>query len=201
MLSPTIPPSPARDPFKKPGEAQPDVLGSLRFQDETAAPKVKAASGSVGLSLVNNEAIARAIKAMDDPFTLRRGGSSAPTSSGPRPSPGRGPALKVSLAERLAGVALNATWVQGPSRVAVIDGRVYRPGEALESTRTAPDPLIVAAVTPERVWIECQGERSELTFPEIARRPIATAAKPAAPRPVPRPSPRSNATKPRPRGR
>jgi hypothetical protein len=191
MLSPAIGAAPDRDPFKGLGEARPDVLAGLRHEGTTTRRKAgveagnqvgagnRAATKAEAMSLVENERIARVVEALGDALTLRLPiGAPGTSATGARPEP------KVDLAGLLARLDLNATWVQGPRRAAVINGRVYRPGEALEGTAGA----LVAEVLPGRVLLECQGGRAELTMPEVSGRPGAPAASPTGPRPAQAPS-------------
>lgn len=173
LLSPTIEPASARNPFKRPG----------------AAP-----SGRGGVKYVENEQITRVLKVLGDVFVLRR--ATPRVGTAPRP----GPMTKPNLAELLSTFSLSATWVQGPRRAAVINGRIYRQGDAMEAPAATPAPLHVAQVFPDRVLLECQGARAELRLPEQAERPSgpAVAAPPAPHRPTTpphRPGPRLRPTR------
>src|SRR6478672_3001023 len=56
QLSPTILPAPPRDPFKNPGEVQPNVLARLKFKERSAEhPGLNVNAGGDGLTFVENE--------------------------------------------------------------------------------------------------------------------------------------------------
>jgi hypothetical protein len=177
MLSPTIAAVPERDPFKSPGEAQPSVMAKLRIKGSTTGPNARSEAGNRGEGLTSgpNERIARVVEALGDALTLQRGNLPVTTA---RPAP------KVNMAALLAKLDLNATSVRGADRVAVINGRIYRQGEALEGTPS----VLLAQVLPDRVRLECQGARAELSFPEIIGNPHPSASVPTPPRPAPKPA-------------
>jgi hypothetical protein len=190
MLSPTITPAPERDPFKSPGEAQPSVLAKLRIKEPTTGPNARPVAGSQGGGSfpAQNDRIARVVEALGDALTLQRGTFPLSTAKA---------VPKVNLAELLARLDLNATSVRGADRVAVINGRIYRQGEALEGTPN----VLLAQVLPGRVRLECQGDRAELSFPEIHGSTPTPNSLPTAPRPAPKPARRGGGgrtpTKPR----
>jgi hypothetical protein len=101
---------------------------------------------------------------------------------------------KVEAAGPGADLVLNGTFLQGERRLAVINGRVYAPGEPLKGLDAARGRYVLAEVRPLAVVIDAPGRRLELSYrgPSSAppagpsRRPATTAGGAAPKRPVPR---------------
>jgi hypothetical protein len=143
LLSPAIEPAPDRDPFGATSQAQMDTP-----EDDKPA---KAAVGQHGAA-------------------PRTGPDSASGAGGTAPA-GKGHDPTKDLANALSGLALNATYIQGDRRIAVINGRPYAQGESLSVSNSTSDPYIVAQIHPYKVLFACQGESAELTYPDPARPP------------------------------
>ena len=67
-------------------------------------------------------------------------------------------------ADRPADLVLDATWIRGNRRLALINGQLCAPGEALTATRPATIPYVVRQISPHKVLIEHRGEMLELTY-------------------------------------
>lgn len=63
-------------------------------------------------------------------------------------------------------LTLNATFIQGPTRYASINGRLYRQGQLLDGTDDKANSLVIAQVTPMQVTLEANGNRYILAYPE-----------------------------------
>jgi hypothetical protein len=152
LLSPAIEPAPERDPFGGTSQAQMDDDES---EDDEPA---KAAAVPAGRQVVQHGTAPRTVP------------DSAPEASGTAPA-GKGPGPTKDKANALSGLALNATYIQGDRRIAVINGRPYAQGESLSISNSTSDPYIVAQIHPYKVLFACQGESAELTYPDSARPP------------------------------
>jgi hypothetical protein len=80
------------------------------------------------------------------------------------------------LIEVVQGLTLQATFLQGPDQIAVINGRIYRKGEHLSLNGDSGDrfsPLYVASVQPTKVILRAGGGSSyNLSYPnQFGRRP------------------------------
>jgi hypothetical protein len=107
-----------------------------------------------------------------------------------------------------ADLVLNGTFLQGERHLAMINGRVYAPGEALKGLDEARGRYVLAEVRPLSVVIDARGRRLELSYrgpsstPQAgaAKRPAVSAGKAALRPPAPRP-PAAKAPAGRPGGR
>ncbi len=85
-----------------------------------------------------------------------------PTTAGPGQEE---PATQRSIAEVLSSLALNATYIQGNQRLAMIDGRVYRQGEPLAIPgESVTEPCVVARIAADKVLIRHRGQTVELKY-------------------------------------
>jgi len=66
----------------------------------------------------------------------------------------------------LEGLTLNATFLQGRTQMAIIDGRIYEPGQNLVGANQEPSPLIVAQVLVNKVIFQAEGKRYFLGYPD-----------------------------------
>ena len=64
------------------------------------------------------------------------------------------------------GLTLNATFVQGKTQFASINGRLYERGQHLEGPGDETSLLVVAQVTPAEVVLEANGSRYRLGYPD-----------------------------------
>lgn len=69
------------------------------------------------------------------------------------------------LAE-ITGMTLNATFLQGRTQMAVIDGRLYRKGQSLTEDDDGKPPLILTEVFANRVILQAGRTRYALAYPE-----------------------------------
>jgi hypothetical protein len=83
------------------------------------------------------------------------------------------------LAEIIAGLSLDATFLQGKDQLAIINGRIYNKGQSLvfKGDEDKPQPtLVVVYVKPTSVILRGGGKNYVLGYPEqFGRRPSAVA--------------------------
>ena len=100
------------------------------------------------------------------PKPLRRGRQAGPGGQARgRPRRGRGRPVDPYLAI-VQGLTLNATFVQGKTQYASIDGRLYQRGQHLDGPGGGASNLVVAQVTPGEVTLEADHGRYRLGYPE-----------------------------------
>ena len=121
----------------------------------------------------------------DRPNTSAAGGSTARKASETAPSPrGRNPFMALFKPNRTAktgasqearvdpnralvkGLTLNATFVQGATQYASINGRLYRHGQHLDGPDDRATSLVITQVTPAQVTLEADGNRYALAYPD-----------------------------------
>ncbi len=64
------------------------------------------------------------------------------------------------------GLTLNATFVQGNTQYASINGRLYERGQHLQGPGDETSFLVLAQVTPAEVVLEANGSRYRLAYPD-----------------------------------
>ncbi len=64
------------------------------------------------------------------------------------------------------GLTLNATFVQGATQYASINGRLYRQGQHLDGADDRATSLVITQVTPAQVTLEANGNRYTLAYPD-----------------------------------
>jgi hypothetical protein len=159
LLRPTAPPPTERDPFGK----------SVRFElgetsDERPVPGKTTAGTTPATSPPGNPA---------NPGNPPRPGTTGAGQSAAAPAARLSPAEAAIIVEKtLAELVLNATLLSGDQRVAMINGRAYRPGDPVVAADAAAQ-LRVAEIHHHRVVLERQGKRVDLTF---ANQPTNTKA-------------------------
>ncbi|WP_165220493.1 hypothetical protein [Aquisphaera insulae] len=99
------------------------------------------------------------------------------------------------LMATVRGLTLNATFVQGRTQLASINGRLYRQGQRINGPDDAETPLAVAQVGPAHVVLVAGGTRYTLGYPEDLSAPNPAAA--SAPRGAASAPPRGRAAAPR----
>lgn len=62
-------------------------------------------------------------------------------------------------------LTLNATFLSGARRLAMINSKEYAEGDVLDQTDTQPKPPVVAKIFQHRVLLERQGRTAELHYP------------------------------------
>ncbi len=82
----------------------------------------------------------------------------------------------------LDGLTLNATFLQGPTQMAIIDGRIYEPGQNLVGADNAPSSLVVAQVLVNKVVFQAGGKSYFLAYPDQLASSNAGAGADNAPR-------------------
>ncbi len=82
----------------------------------------------------------------------------------------------------LDGLTLEATFLQGRTRMAIIDGRTYEPGQNLVAANDETSPLVVTQVFMNKVIFQAGSKRYFLAYPDPFAPSIATTEdEPAAP--------------------
>ena len=82
----------------------------------------------------------------------------------------------------LEGMTLDATFLQGRTQMAIIDGRIYEPGQNLVGANDEPSPLVVTQVFMNKVIFQADGKRYYLAYSDQLAPPTASAEdEPAAP--------------------
>ncbi len=66
----------------------------------------------------------------------------------------------------IKALTLNATFIQGSTKYASINGRLYRQGQRLDGLGEKTTSLVIAQVTPTQVTLEADGNRYTLAYPE-----------------------------------
>ena len=72
------------------------------------------------------------------------------------------------LVEIIAGLSLDATFLQGPDQIAIINGRIYHKGQRLDlpGDDESRPPLLVLFVKPTGVILRGDGKNYLLGYPE-----------------------------------
>ena len=101
-----------------------------------------------------------------------------PAPEAPEPDPSAAPDSD-PLAEVVAGLTLDATFLQGRDQIAIINGRIYNKGQSLSLPATGGEalpPLSVLFVRPTGVLLRGGGRNYLLGYPEqFIRKPEAAA--------------------------
>ena len=119
--------------------------------------------------------------------------SVTPTKSGSTPRPNTNPArgtpegaatpvetAEVEVDQPLTGLALNATFLRGSRRAAMINSQFYSEGETLEPSGPNIKPYVVAKIFQHHVLLERQGRTVELTYPSPPPNPDLESSKSVA---------------------
>ncbi len=132
-----------------------------------------------------------------DPFGMKvetpRAEAETPTKSGSTPRPNTNPArgtqegaatpvetAEVEVDQPLTGLALNATFLRGSRRAAMINSQFYSEGETLEPSGPNIKPYVVAKIFQHHVLLERQGRTVELTYPSPPPNPDLESSKSVA---------------------
>ena len=81
-----------------------------------------------------------------------------------------------AAAPTLSGQILNATYIHGDRRLALINGQVYAEGEALKGQNSSSSPLTVARICPDKVLLRRDGVTLELKYASILTKSVDAAA-------------------------
>ena len=84
----------------------------------------------------------------------------------------------------LESLTLDATFLQGRTQMAIIDGRIYEPGQNLVGANDEPSSLIVTQVFMNKVIFQAEGKRYFLAYPDQLGPPTASAGDPMVPWPT-----------------
>jgi hypothetical protein len=107
-----------------------------------------------------------------DPFSQGKNWSAAVTAKKPKDTPKKPPPIENTL----SGQILNATYVHGARRLALISGQVYAEGEALKGQNSSSSPLKVARICPDKVLLCRDGVTVELKYASAWPKPGDAAA-------------------------
>ena len=89
------------------------------------------------------------------------------------------PELPVDPKDLLSGLALNATYVRGDRRLAVINGSLYAEGDQVKLSGPTMLALTLARVYPDNVILERKGQTVELNYPAAESKPARPAGEAA----------------------
>jgi hypothetical protein len=103
-------------------------------------------------------------------------------------------ARRAATRDRLAHLPLTATSIHGDRRTAMIAGRVYVQGEAIEGTDPALGAVVLAEVRPGDILLRSSAGDVEVRFAESSARSTLASRRPAAAPPA------AAARRPRPAG-
>jgi hypothetical protein len=161
---------------------QPDVAGPIAATAAAGKPTEAAGKMVPPAPASGVTGAAEAALALLDPFRV------ASTLGPPQATPDEaGPAPDRAEAdpypEMVAGLTLSGTFLQGRTRMAIIDGRIHEQGERLRGPSEEPSPLVVAEVQAARVILQAAsgGRRYVLAYPETwaDRAPGSAGGRPA----------------------
>jgi hypothetical protein len=94
------------------------------------------------------------------------------------------PAAAEAAKEFFASLALNATYLTGEQRLAIINGQIYKQKDKLKQQNPSIPPFIVAQILPYEVLLECEGKTLHLRYSNVyagtgaPKSAIPTASKP-----------------------
>jgi hypothetical protein len=150
---------------------QPEVVGPMPASAAAPEKRTEAAgktSQPPAPSSRRTDAPENAL-ALRDPFRVASTPGQDPAGPGPEqagPAPDR--AEVDPYPEMVAGLTLSGTFLQGRTRMAIIDGRIHEQGERLRGPGDEPSPLVVADVQATLVILQAAsgGKRYVLAYPE-----------------------------------
>jgi hypothetical protein len=105
------------------------------------------------------EADVLAIRRLRDPFNLDAKSAAAAGAKAIAKAP-----QEDRLADFVEQAVLNATIIQGKTRLAVINGKLYKQGEAVAVAGRGASPLVVKTVKRHEVELGAEGRRFTLTY-------------------------------------
>lgn len=82
-------------------------------------------------------------------------------------------ALRADVAALVKGLELNATYIRGQRRAALISGHVYDEGEALKTALAGMAPCMVVRVEADRVVLRQLDQTAEVRYADRSRVPPA----------------------------
>lgn len=182
FLAPRLGKTPARDPFKAPGEPQPDMLALANLKPAGTPSKGTAKPDPPADPARRDRPTAPADPAARGPEAAPKPARDAEKDS----NKDRDKDRDIEPQQLLGGLVLNATIVQPLRRFAMIDGKVYQEGDVLRVPGVGPARLL--RIEHNRALFVARGKPAELTF-----RAAGSATRPGAAGPAlaggPRPSP------------
>ena len=144
LLSPTIAPAPARNPFGLAVATQtPATVAPSAAETDAEESTAETAEGSVAET------------------------------------------REIDTKSLLSDLALNATFLTGNRRVAVINSQLYAEGEPLGQSASSKQPYVVAQIYQHKVLLERQGQTVELNYPDLVPKSDAAPRIPTANHPAP----------------
>jgi hypothetical protein len=168
MLHPKVPEETDRDPF---GESlkfemteHSEATGRTKTKPGAGTGATPAAGPRTAAPAATQPGAAQGTKAARPVAGTGTAGAKGGGEAGNRP---RG-VVEVKTALRTAdNLVLNATLLHGGERSALINGRVYRQGEAIEESGTG-SPQRVAEIHHHLVVLECEGQQLQLRYAEMS---------------------------------
>jgi len=141
-------------------------------EEPTPGAKAKATAGKPTLTPAMLSPAAAPVPERD-PFHAQSGAppedqsgkkvpTAAPVASGPST------AAIPDLNRLVKGLVLQATFVRGNRRVALIDGNLYAEGDAVRPSKALATPFMVAQVLPHKVVLRQAAQTVELKYPDSA---------------------------------
>jgi hypothetical protein len=139
----------------------PAALAAASGKTQTSAKGVIAKSGVAVLAETAN----RDGSSPRDPFRVAPKVDSAGQPTSPAQTDPERPTVD-RLAELVRSMSLNATFRQGPTEIAIIDGRIYEKGRRVEGIDESLPPLLVVQVLSNSVVLEAESKRYVLAYPD-----------------------------------
>jgi hypothetical protein len=173
-LSPRLPSSPTRDPFRP--------VDFLALQEEAKQKAEKALLAQKAAAAERAEA-AKKVDAARLAAMAEARARIARAAAGTRHKAGK----DEKQVDPLAVLTLNGTSILGDDRLAVINGQLYTQGEPLKAKDTSLPPYIVTAISPYQVILRYKDKTVELKYKDPPARAPADESdgEEQRPRPVP----------------
>jgi hypothetical protein len=163
------------------GQAINEILAS-RPALPSEAPSAALARMGLDALAGEPEADVLAIRRLRDPFNLDAKSAEAAGEKG-----GAKAALEDRLADFVERAVLNATILQGETRLAVIDGKLYKQGESVPVAGRGAPPLVVKAVRRHEVELGAEGRSFTLSYTDRLSKGKADGRRAGAARRAPAP--------------
>jgi hypothetical protein len=180
LLRPGQPPAIARDPF---GDSVPFEIGEIdEERSARRAPPHRAKGGAArtaatapskgtpGNAITKPTENATTRPAQDASTSPPGGAGSAPSRAVPQTLT----AGKSTADEPTTGLVLNATLLYGDQQIAMINGRAYKPGDAVESAGSA-DPPVIRQIDHHSVVVSRAGQVGTLQYSNTSSQTVARA--------------------------
>ncbi len=157
LLEPELGTRTERDPFALPGEPEPESK-AVAANGKGKAEAVESPAARLRRLVADLNARLLAVRAAE--------------------------ARRAASRDRLAHLPLAATSIHGDRRTAIIAGRVYAQGEAIEGTDPALGPVVLAEVRPRDILLRSAVGEVVVGFPETSVRSAFASRRPASAAPA-----------------